>query len=136
MLGGVAVLDVNQDGQVDLFLAQGNCDAPEFKNGHSNQLFPQSETFCVDTIGCWFGLVWDTMAVAAGADQDGFSDVVVRSVLSDDLYLNQGDGTFRRVEIANNRSSNHVPASVAIADVTGDHLPDMFLATSMIRDVI
>ena len=128
--GGVAVLDVNKDGQPDLFFAQGKCDAPDFKNGHSNQLFLQSESFCVDTtFAAGLRSSGYTMAVAAGDwNQDGFSDVVVRSVLSDDLYLNQGDGTFRRVQIANNRSSDHVPASVAIADVTGDQLPDMFLA--------
>ena len=128
--GGVAVLDYDNNGAPDLYLAQGNGDPPEFKGKRSNQLMQYTDASYVETTE--LAGVTDygyTIGVTAGDwNQDGFPDLVLRNILSDQLFINQGDGSFKRVVVTDHSGSDRVPASAAIADLTGDGLPDIYLA--------
>ena len=128
--GGVAVLDYDNDGAPDLYLAQGNGDPPEFKGTRSNQLMQHTDASYVETAE--LAGVTDrgyTMGVTAGDwNQDGFPDLVLRNILNDQLFINQGDGSFKRVLLADHAGSNRVPASAAIAYLSGDLLPDIYQA--------
>ena len=128
--GGVAVFDYDNDGGPDLYLAQGNGDPPEFKASRSNILMRHIDSAYVETAAAAgvqdFGY---TMGVATGDwNQDGFVDLVLRNILSDQLFLNQGDGSFKCVVLSDHAGSHRVPASAAIADLTGDGLPDIYHA--------
>lgn len=128
--GGVAVLDYELDGNPDLYFAQGASDPPRLTSERSNQLMRQVDANFVD-ITDFAGVAEfaHTIGVAAGDwNQDGFPDLVLRNLPDEVLLINQGDGTFRRQQIADRSQSNRIPSSAAIADLTGDGLPDIFQA--------
>ncbi|MDG2220215.1 MAG: FG-GAP-like repeat-containing protein [Rubripirellula sp.] len=128
--GGVAVLDYELDGNPDLYFAQGASDPPHLIGERSNQLMRQVDaSFTETTDAAGVAEFAHTVGVAAGDwNQDGFPDLVLRNLPDEVLLLNQGDGTFRRVQIADRSDSNRIPSSAAIADLTGDGLPDIFHA--------
>ena len=126
--GGVTVIDFDLDGQPDLYFAQGACDAPDFVATESNQLLRKLDqayrnvtenAAATDnryTIGCTTG-DWN---------QDGFPDLISANIGLSLLWLNNGDGTFRKVPIPGSDDLQRMPSSIAIADLDGDHLPDVY----------
>ncbi len=132
--GGVASIDFDLDGRSDVYFAQGGSDPPAFEGRVSNQLFRN----LVDDRDVRFAMVDVTgragaadyrysMGVTAGDwNQDGFPDLAVANLGDDSLLINNGDGTFKHVPIIAANDQNRVPASLAIADLNGDALPDMF----------
>jgi hypothetical protein len=102
MPGGVAALDFNRDGCMDLFFANGAASPsldkskPEFHN----RLFRNNcdGTFTDVTERAGVGGYGYSMAVAVGDyDNDGYPDIFVAGVDRNILYHNQGDGTFKDV---------------------------------------
>lgn len=130
---GVAVMDFDRDGNVDLYLGQAGSDPPLGVSKHSNQLMRGAGDRFVDVSfasgGQDFGY---THGVSAGDwNQDGFCDLVIGNVGVNRLLINQGDGTFRSAspesgELSIEFDQPTVTTSLAIADVTGDSLPDLF----------
>lgn len=136
--GAVAVLDYDLDGQCDLYFSQGGSDPPSFSGPSSNQMFRglshsptvdnpsgvkmievTSESDAIDRRY--------SLGVTAGDwNQDGFADLVVANLGDDSLLINNGDGTFKHYPIIAPNDQFRVPTSVAIADLTGDQLPDIF----------
>ena len=126
--GGVAVLDFDRDGSPDLYFAQGAADPPEFRAARSDVLYRAVGGNVIDvtqlsqttddryTIGCSTG-DWN---------QDGFADLVTTSIGGNRLLINNGDGTFRAQAIPGSDDLQRMPASIAIADLNGDHVPDLF----------
>ena len=125
--GGVAVLDYDMDGAVDLYFAQGGADPPSYAGEFTNQLFRQVDSMLLDvtqvsdTVGMQY-----TIGVTAGDwNQDGFPDLVISNIGINQLLINNGDGTFSQRDLSDSASTTLVPASVAMADITGDHIPDI-----------
>ncbi|MCG8649878.1 MAG: VCBS repeat-containing protein, partial [Pirellulales bacterium] len=58
-------------------------------------------------------------------NQDGFADLVVTSIGASTLLINNGDGTFTSRLLYQSDQHAILPSSAAIADVTGDSLPDI-----------
>ena len=126
--GGVAVLDYDLDGTQDLYFAQGAADAPSFLSQLPNELYRNEETTFVEvsnlavatqhsyTIGC----------TAGDWNQDGFPDLITANIGTNFLWINNGDGTFDPLPIPGTQSKQKMPASLAIADLNGDALPDLF----------
>ncbi len=126
--GGIAVLDYDQDGSVDLYLAQGAGAPSSYISTMTNLLFRQVDTTMValerdfgtnifrHTTGCTTG-DWN---------QDGFPDLVCSNLGQSDLLINNGDGTFSRQPINGSDSLDRLPSSLAIADLNGDACPDLF----------
>ncbi|MFK8113012.1 MAG: FG-GAP-like repeat-containing protein [Rubripirellula sp.] len=127
--GGAVAFDFDCDGFVDLYFNQGGADPKEKVRGQSNALFRNlgerymsidPATVGVDDQGYGQGVT------AGDWNQDGFVDLVVANFGVNTLLINNGDGTFRKQEF-NDKSwqADRWTASIALADVTSDGLPDI-----------
>ena len=102
MLGGVAVLDYNQDGCMDIFFTNGAAMPSLKKTGpeYSNRLFRNNCDGTFTDVTEKAGIAGDgySMGVAvADYDNDGYPDLFVTGVNRNLLYHNRGDGTFEDV---------------------------------------
>ncbi|MHB8501716.1 MAG: CRTAC1 family protein [Candidatus Acidiferrales bacterium] len=102
MLGGVAVLDYNNDGCVDIFFTNGAAMPSLKKTGpqYFNRLFRNNcdGTFTDVTEKAGVAGEGYSMGVAvADYDNDGYPDIFVAGVNRNMLYHNRGDGTFEDV---------------------------------------
>jgi hypothetical protein len=102
MLGGVALLDFDDDGRPDLFFTNGARipalakDDPRFWN----RLYHQEEDGTFRDVTERAGLRGEGYSMGAAAadfDGDGWTDLYVTGVNRNVLYHNEGDGTFTDV---------------------------------------
>ncbi len=126
--GGVAVFDYNLDGLLDIYLAQGGSDPPKMTGELSNVFYQQTSGQLVDVTN-----QTDTrehlysIGVTTGDwNQDGFGDLVIANIGNKVLLINNGDGSFRRQAFDADPEYKILPSSVAMGDLTGDSLPDIF----------
>ena len=102
MLGGVAVLDYNNDGCMDIFFTNG-AEMPSLKKTgpkYFNRLYRNNCDGTFTDVTEKAGLAGDgySMGVAvADYDNDGYPDIFVAGVNRNSLYHNRGDGTFEDV---------------------------------------
>jgi hypothetical protein len=102
MLGGVAVLDYNNDGCMDIFFTNGAAMPSLKKTGPQffNRLFRNNCDGTFTDVTDKAGVAGEgySMGVAvADYDNDGYPDIFVAGVNRNILYHNRGDGTFEDV---------------------------------------
>ena len=138
--GGVAWLDFDRDGELDLFTAQGT----EWPAGQTQPpdsgaagtpslqdcLFRQAGGRLADVAPHAFpGESGFGQGAAAGdLDEDGFPDLYVANIGQDRLWHNLGDGTYEDVTAASGLVETDWSTSIALADLTGDGLTDIYVA--------
>lgn len=125
--GAVAVLDYNLDGHADIALGQGGSSLTQDSvGGGMNSLLSQVDGKLVQKSQCGLSSVSYTMGMTAGDwNQDGFADLIIANFGRNELYLNQGDGTFRQSFPEIFERSESWTSSIALADVDQDQIPDL-----------
>lgn len=104
MCGGVAVLDFDGDGLLDLFFTNG-AKLPELKKtgpSFHNYLLRQARPNVFEDVTAKAGVAGEDLDFSFGAaagdfDNDGFPDLFVANAGRNALYRNRGDGTFADV---------------------------------------
>lgn len=102
MVGGVAVLDYNQDGQPDLYFVNGAAQPSLEKSdpAYYNRLYRNNGDGTFRDVTQEAGVRGEGFATgvaAADYDNNGFADLFVAGVNRNILYRNRGDGTFEDV---------------------------------------
>jgi tetratricopeptide (TPR) repeat protein len=141
--GGLAAFDYDRDGRCDLYVVQSGGDPNREGSSQPNQLFRQFANANenepgpndVGAGGIEFADVsvpsssadggYGQGVCAADINQDGFIDLLLANIGRNELYLNQGDGTFRRTTDHWVDDSGLWTSSVAVGDLDGDALPDI-----------
>src|SRR5580692_2377164 len=137
---GAALIDYDNDGDMDVFLVQGYPTAPQgkplvpvpagWKPGNRlfrNNLNPSGKlTFTDVTESAGLGHADQGMGVAAGDyDNDGYTDLYVTNYGRNILYHNNGNGTFTDVTKTAGVASSGWSSSAAFIDYDKDGLLDL-----------
>ncbi|MBC7818045.1 MAG: CRTAC1 family protein, partial [Planctomycetaceae bacterium] len=141
--GGVAVLDYDGDHWPDLFFTQGgrlppapfdpsfgdqlfrNLGGDQIESGNqpANQFFNVSSQAGIQDIGYGQGVT------VGDFDNDGFPDLYVGNIGTNQLYRNNGDGTFADVTADSGTTAGGWTSSCVFADLNQDGLPDLYVVT-------
>jgi hypothetical protein len=124
---GIACFDYDCDGSVDLYAGQGASEPPHELGERPNRLLRNlgdrfqgvTEVSNSDDRGYACGIT------AGDWNQDGFPDLVIGNLQQNRLLINQGDGTFRTQAGDQIWNEPRYSTGLAIADVSGDSLPDI-----------
>lgn len=137
---GATAADYDGDGDLDLFIYQnGNWmsttpigyqspySSVTDDNGNPNILFENIENGFERLENADInGTRWSLAASFVDLTGDGLPDIhVANDYNNDSLYVNQGDGTFTQVTLADDTDRNGMSSEVA--DVTGNGSPDIFV---------
>tara|TARA_R110002072_G_scaffold13481_3_gene56956 strand:+ start:16460 stop:18259 length:1800 start_codon:yes stop_codon:yes gene_type:complete len=135
--GGVAVLDYDGDGWVDLFFTGGGSLAERDDSiqieGHPAGLFRNCDAATMADVSASAGLgsgkTYTHGASVADLNADGFQDVVVAGFGAMQVWINTGDGTFIEQGDMLGLHSKSWNVSPAAADINNDGLVDIYVLT-------
>ncbi len=140
MVGGVAMLDYNADGLLDLYFVNGAelkdpmpADAQPDKSDptHWNRLYRNDGgwrfTDVTDEAGVR-GRHFGQGVAAADYDNDGYSDLFLASFGGNLLYRNRGDGTFEDATVAAGVGGAGWSAAAGFLDYDRDGNLDLFVS--------
>jgi hypothetical protein len=142
MGGGVALLDYDNDGRLDIFFVNGaRIDNPMLQGRmpdksdrkYWNRLFHQNPDGTFTDVTEKAGLSgmpqnrYGMGVAAADYDNDGFTDLYVTGVGGNTLYHNNGDGTFTDVTSRAGVGANGWSTSAGFFDYDNDGKLDLFV---------
>jgi hypothetical protein len=142
MPGGIALLDYNNDGFLDVFLVNAGRVPPRMRSpvdfdrrnpSYWNRLYRQNKDRTFTDVTAQAGLqnAGDAnygMGVAVGDyDNDGFPDIYVTNFGKNVLYHNNGDGTFTDVTAKAGVAAGGWSASAGFFDYDNDGNLDLFV---------
>ena len=150
MTGGVALLDYNNDGRLDIFFVNGGKLSDPVKlppryarsePAYWNRLYRQNSdhSFTDVTRAAGLSRAGDEnygMGVATGDyDNDGFTDIYVTNYGRNQLYRNKGDGTFADVTVEAGVAAGGWSVSAAFLDYDNDGWLDLFVSRYLAYDI-
>src|SRR4029453_16184495 len=138
MMGaGAALFDYDNDGDLDVYLLQGQSFDPKAPRdpARTHRLFRnelvEGKTLRFSDVTAGSGLGGPSYAMGAATgdyDNDGDQDLYVTALGPDTLYRNNGDGTFSDVTAAAGVSDNRWSTAAAFVDYDRDGDLDLFVA--------
>jgi enediyne biosynthesis protein E4 len=142
MGGGVALFDYDGDGLLDIYLVQGGALGPgigDDQRGHGDRLLRNVSTRGADgRLQLRFEDVTESagirafgygMGVAIGdINGNGHPDIYVLNFGPNQLWRNNGDGTFTEIAAAAGVDDPSWSVSASFADLDGDGLPELYVA--------
>lgn len=136
--GGVAALDYDRDGFVDIFCTQGRPWSGEarltdvgdrlFRNLAGKRFAEVSGAAGIAETGFGQG------TTVGDFNSDGFADIYVANIGANQLWLNNGDGTFNDVTVAAAVAGDDWTTSCVLADLNADGLPDIYAVNYVTDD--
>lgn len=128
--GGVAVLDYDLDGWLDLYLTNGSkIEETSRQNNTPSQLFRNQLGVQYRELTTEANLIregFDTGCTVGDVNSDGFPDLFVASIGANHLWINNGDGTFEAQTLQTENQTDRWTTSVAFADVNTDGILDLY----------
>lgn len=129
--GGVAVFDLDSDGNPDLFFVNGSHfrHSAQSQNA-SNQLFRGNGAFGFRNVTHDAGMKaynFGHGCAAGDFNNDGFTDMFVATYGRNSLWHNNGDGTFTDVTTQSGLTHTSFSSSAAFADLDGDGNMDLYV---------
>jgi enediyne biosynthesis protein E4 len=146
MGSGVAVFDYDNDGRLDIFLANGAHITDPMPKGampqkddpsYWNRLFHQKADGSFEDVTVKAGLAgsgYSTGVAVGDYDNDGYDDLFVAGYGHSTLYHNNGDGTFTDVTATAGVAGSGWATSAAWLDYDNDGRLDLIVARYMVWD--
>jgi tetratricopeptide (TPR) repeat protein len=138
--GGLAVIDYNNDGWMDLYLVNGAtiATARAGKVPYRSALYRNNKDGTFTDVTLAAGVPnqhWGKGALAADLDNDGFQDLYVTNFGPNVLYLNNGNGTFRDATAKAGVGDARWSSAAAAADYDRDGDLDLFVVNYLDYDL-
>jgi hypothetical protein len=138
---GVCILDVNQDGWMDVFVIGGSGFTREYgkqawwHNITGNRLFLNEQGRFLKDVSAASGLNDLQLGMgcaAADLDADGDTDLIVSGIGGHFIYSNDGGGGFEKIDSTALLSEGEWATQATFADVNNDGLLDIY-ATNFVK---
>lgn len=131
--GGAGMVDYDRDGVIDLCFPGGGTLGPDRKiAGLPTTLWRSVDTLRYENVAALAGVsesrFYSHGCAVADYDNDGFGDLLVTGYGGLQLFLNQGDGTFRERAIDAGLDESTWSSSAAWGDFDGDGNLDLYVA--------
>ncbi|MBX2870626.1 MAG: VCBS repeat-containing protein [Saprospiraceae bacterium] len=128
---GIAVGDYNNDGFDDLYVSADVGRNKLFQNNGDGSFSEVASSLGLDIAAKSKSAIWGDI------NNDGYPDLYLANLISNDqLFLNQGDGTFRDITSQAGIENLANPSSVNMADVNNDGFLDIYVSNLAAENIL